>query len=126
MEVQRGVFEMVELLIDLIAARLSYTPIPMQLLETLSILFDHESTFHRKHKNKYSDGSNEKQLGDRVLAHQPSTSQTSSSYSRNDPYGWLCQIINRFVLRDGIVNLMKQFQSEQPLNAAVDDHNRFH
>jgi ubiquitin carboxyl-terminal hydrolase 9/24 len=118
-EVQLGVFDMVELLIDLIAARLSYSPVPVQLLETLAILFDHDSVFQRKHKSKSYDRSLfDKQLGDRILANSPSSS-TFSVYNRNEPYGWLCQIINRFVLKDGIQNLKKQFQNEQPLTAIV-------
>ena len=117
-EVLLGVFDMVELLIDLIAARLFYSPVPVQLLETLAILFDHDSVFHRKHRSKPYDRSlYDKQLGDRALAHSPSS--TYKVYDRNEPYGWLCQIINRFVLNDGVENLKKQFQAEQPLTAAV-------
>lgn len=119
-DVQLGVFDMVELLIDLIAARLSYPPVPVQLLETLAILFDHDSVFHRKHKSRpYEQRSAyEKQLGERVFAHSPSQ-PTFSSYNRNEPYGWLCQIINRFVSKNGLENLKGQFQTEQPLTAIV-------
>ena len=123
-EVQSGVFDMVELLVDLIAARLSYSPVPVQLLETISVLFDHDSVFHRKHRSKpYDRALYDKQLGDRLLAVSPSSSSSSSSsfpnYNRNEPYGWLCQIINRFVSKDGVQNLKKQFASEQPLTAIV-------
>jgi hypothetical protein len=110
---------MVELLIDLIAARLSYYPTPVKLLETLTILFDHDSVFQRKHKSKSYDRSlYDKQLGDRILANAPSTS-TFSVYNRSETYGWLCQIINRFVLKDGIINLKRQFQNEKSLTALV-------
>jgi hypothetical protein len=110
---------MVELLIDLIAARLFYFPVPVQLLETLAILFDHDSVFQRKHKSKSYDRSlYDKQLGERILANSP-TSSTFAVYNRNEPYGWLCQIINRFVLKDGIQNLKAQFKCEQPLTAIV-------
>jgi len=110
---------MIELLIDLIAARLSYFPTPVKLLEILGILFDHDSVFQRKHKSKSYDRSlYDKQLGDRILANPPSTS-TFSVYNRNETYGWLCQIINRFVLKDGIINLKKQFQNEKSLTALV-------
>ena len=110
---------MVELLIDLIAARLSYSPVPVKLLETLVILFDYDSTFNRKHKTKSYDRSlYDKQLADRALANPPSPSPFAV-YSRNETYGWLCQIINRFVLKDGIANLKKQFQNEKSLTALV-------
>ena len=110
---------MVELLIDLIAARLSYFPVPVQLLETLAMLFDPDSVFQRKHDSKSYDRSlYDKQLGERILANSPSSS-TFTVFTRNKSYGWLCQIINRFVLKDGIQNLKKQFKSGQPLTAIV-------
>ncbi|CAF0886485.1 unnamed protein product [Rotaria sordida] len=116
-EIQSGVFEMVELLIDLIAARLSYSPVPVKLLETLSIVFDYDSVFQRKNKTKPYDRSlYDKQLDDRILANPPSTS-TFSVYNRNETYGWLCQIINRFILKDGIINLKAQFQNKKQLTA---------
>lgn len=115
---------MVELLIDFIAARLSYLPTPVKLLETLAILFDHDSVFQRKHRTKSYDRSlYEKQLADRALANPPSIS-AFSVYSRTETYGWLCQIINRFVAKDGIINLKGQFQSDKPLTALV-NRNQF-
>ncbi|CAF4075236.1 unnamed protein product, partial [Rotaria magnacalcarata] len=91
-------------------------PVPIQLLETLAILFDHDSVFQRKHKSKSYDRSlYDKQLGELILAN--SSSPTFSVYNRNEPYGWLCEIINRFILKDGIQNLKIQFKSEQPLTA---------
>lgn len=110
---------MIELLIDLIAARLSYAPVPVKLLETLSIVFNSESTFHQKNRSKPYDRSlYERQLGDRVFSN-PSPSSSFSVYSRNDSYGWLCQIINRFVLKDGLVYIKKQFQNQDKFTATV-------
>lgn len=118
-EIQTGLFDMVELLIDLVAARLAYFPVPVRLLESLAIVFDCESVFQRKHRTEpYDRTSHEKQLGDRMFT-VPSPSFPFSIHSRADSYGWLCAIINRFVLKDGIVNLKRQFQTENPLTAAV-------
>ncbi|CAF1372553.1 unnamed protein product [Rotaria sordida] len=113
--VQLGVFDMVQLLVDLIAARLSYSPVPIQLLQTLAILFDHDSVFQQKNKNRPYDGSlYDKQLGKHILA---KSSSIFSFFNQTEPYGWLREIINRFVLKDGIENLKKQFKSVQPLTA---------
>ncbi|UJR18179.1 hypothetical protein I4U23_005079 [Adineta vaga] len=112
-KVQLGILEMTELLIDLIAARLSYRPVPVQLLETLGILFDPNSVFQTKNKNQPFERSFDiEELNDCRLF-SPSLLSTSSS----DTYGWLCQIINRFVLKDGIKNLKAQFQNHQSLTA---------
>ncbi|CAF4318520.1 unnamed protein product, partial [Rotaria sp. Silwood2] len=114
-EIQLGVFDMVQLLVDLIAARLSYSPVPVQLLETLAILFDHNSVFQQKNKNRPYDSSlYDKQLGEHILA---KSSSIFSVFNQNEPYGWLREIINRFVLNDGIQNLKKQFKSVQSLIA---------
>ena len=117
--VQNGILNLVELLIDLIAARLSYPPVPIKLLEVLSMLFDYNNNFQRRHRTKPYDRSlYDRSLGDRILANPPSGS-TFSVYSRSETCGWLCQIINRFVLRDGIINLKKQFRSGQSLTVLV-------
>ena len=117
---QLGIFEMTELLIDLIAARLSYKPMPVQLLATLAVLFDQNSVFQHKHKKQPFECSfYVKQLGDRFLA-SPSLSSISSIDNSSDQHGWLCQIINRFVLKGGIQNLKGQFQNHQSLTALVD------
>ncbi|CAF4490825.1 unnamed protein product, partial [Rotaria magnacalcarata] len=114
--VQLDVFDMMQLLIDLIAARLAYSPVPTQLLETLAILFDHDSVFQQKNKNRSYDSSHyDEQLGERLLA--KSSLSSFSVSNENEQYGWLREIINRFVLKDGIQNLKKQFKSEQPLTA---------
>ncbi|CAF3468624.1 unnamed protein product, partial [Rotaria sp. Silwood2] len=114
-EIQLGVFDMVQLLVDLIAARLSYSPVPVQLLETLAILFDHNSVFQQKNKNRPYDSSlYDKQLGEHLL---DKSSSIFSVFNQNEPYGWLREIINRFVLNDGIQNLKKQFKSVQSLIA---------
>ena len=110
---------MVELLIDLVAARLSYSPVPVRLVETLAIVFDCESVFQRKHRTEpYYRELHEKQLGDRMFTVPPS-SFPFSMHGRTDSYGWLCEIINRFVLKDGLVNLKRQFQQANPLTGAV-------
>ncbi|CAF1240506.1 unnamed protein product, partial [Rotaria magnacalcarata] len=94
--VQLGVFDMMQLLVDLIAARLAYSPVPTQLLETLAILFDHDSVFQQKNKNRSYNGSHyDEQLGERLLA--KSSSSRFSDSNKNEQYGWLREIINRFV-----------------------------
>ncbi|CAF4179815.1 unnamed protein product, partial [Adineta steineri] len=112
-EVQLGIFEMTELLIDLIAARLSHTPVPVQLLSTLTVLFDPNSVFHQKHENQWFQYSfSDEQLDGRLLSCPSSLLITSS-----DTHGWLCQIINRFVEQNGIQNLKRQFKNHQSLTA---------
>lgn len=114
---------MLELLIDLIAARLAYSPTPVKLLGTLAIVFDQDSVFQRKNRTKSYDRSlYEKQLGDRALANPPSSS-AFSMYSRTEPHGWLCQLINRFVYKDGIVNLKERLRTDISLNASVNSTN---
>ncbi|CAF1311317.1 unnamed protein product [Adineta steineri] len=112
-EVQLSIYEITILLIDLIAARLSYTPVPIQLLSTLAIIFDANSVFHQKHKNQsFQYCFSNEELDDRLLS-CPSFLLITSS----DTHGWLCQIINRFVEQKGIQNLAEQFENHQSFTA---------
>ncbi|CAF1402683.1 unnamed protein product, partial [Didymodactylos carnosus] len=54
--IQNDIYETLKLFIDLVAIRLSYSPpVPVQLLETLSMIFDCNNRFQIKHKRKPYD-----------------------------------------------------------------------
>ncbi|CAF1257892.1 unnamed protein product, partial [Didymodactylos carnosus] len=104
--IQNHVYEILKLFIDLVAIRLSYSPpVPIQLLETLSIIFDCNNEFQTKHRLKpYDYEEFEDKLDDEtILTFQPLTEENS--------YGWLRSLINRFVFNSGIKNLIKQFNN---------------
>jgi hypothetical protein len=110
---------MLELLIDLVAARLSNSRVPVQLLHTLAIVFNHDTVFQRKHRTKsYDPTLYIKQLGERTLAN-PSLNSSFRIHHQHDSYGWLCELINRFVSKNGIIHLKEQFQHGTSLTLTV-------
>lgn len=50
-DIHEGVFNMIQLFVDLVAERLKYAPIPMKLLEILCLVFDPETEFHFKNRS---------------------------------------------------------------------------
>lgn len=54
-DILEGVFNMIQLFIDLISQRLKYTPVPVKLLETLTLVFDPDSEFHFKNRSRKWD-----------------------------------------------------------------------
>ena len=54
-EIHEGVFNMIQLFIDLAAMRLKYQPVPINILTCLSQAFDPESEFHFKNRSRKWD-----------------------------------------------------------------------
>ncbi|CAF4404798.1 unnamed protein product, partial [Didymodactylos carnosus] len=70
---------------------------------TLSMVFDCDNEFQIKHKRKpydYEEFEN-KLDNETILTCQPLTEENS--------YGWLRSLIDRFIVNDGIKNIIKQF-----------------
>ncbi|XP_064624443.1 ubiquitin carboxyl-terminal hydrolase 24-like isoform X2 [Lineus longissimus] len=95
-DIQEGVYTMLQLLVDLVAARLLHKPVPIGLLNVLSMAFNPDTEFHFKNKNRRGDRSWEDKLGvDKMFGVTPTGSM------HKDPFGWLTDLINRFAFRDG-------------------------
>ncbi|ELT87806.1 hypothetical protein CAPTEDRAFT_215537 [Capitella teleta] len=54
-EIQEGIYDMLQLLIDLVAIRLRHEPIPVELLGVIALTFTPETEFHSKNKEKKPD-----------------------------------------------------------------------
>lgn len=63
-DIHEGVFNMIQLFVDLVAERLKYAPIPTKLLESLCLVFDPETEFHFKNRaHKWDRGHYEDVFG---------------------------------------------------------------
>lgn len=63
-DVHEGVFNMIQLFVDLVAMRLKYSPIPLKMLTSLSQAFDPDSEFHFKNRgHKWNRGHYEDLFG---------------------------------------------------------------
>ncbi|XP_076309376.1 ubiquitin carboxyl-terminal hydrolase 24-like isoform X2 [Tachypleus tridentatus] len=105
LEIQKGVYDMLLLLVDLVAARLKHEPVPDKLLSyVLAMVFDPDTEFHEKNKQRPSS-----------TVHWTDVFGAGNTFatSRNatEPCGWLVDIINRFGQRGGFAEIQKHFQS---------------
>lgn len=102
-EIDCGVFDLAELLVDLVGIRLRYPPAPVALLNTLAIIFDTNTTFAQKHKDEQIPSNRVYQLKDNEFLNiLPAKSK--------DSFGWICSLIQRFIAQNGLVNLCNQFE----------------
>ena len=90
-EIQEGIYNMLELFLDLILVRLTNPPIPVTMLTTLALAFDVENDWNYKNRNQISQG-----------RWKPASSPSSANktFTKSKPgtcdYGWLSDLINRF------------------------------
>ncbi|XP_014661859.1 PREDICTED: ubiquitin carboxyl-terminal hydrolase 24-like [Priapulus caudatus] len=110
-EIQEGIYNMLTLFTDLAAARLKHLPVPVRLLETLAVAFDHESEWHYKNKSRRWDKKDhwEDRLGaDNLFAVSP----PANSYK--EPHGLLVNLINKFGEQGGIDMIKRRLEEEEP------------
>ncbi|UJR14109.1 hypothetical protein I4U23_001105 [Adineta vaga] len=109
-EIQMGIFNMTELLVDLVGIRLRYAPVPITLLNTLAIAFDTNTTFSQKHKDKLLPEDRVNQLDDDEFLR--------TNYSNSmESYGWIRSLIQRFIVQNGLKNLQNQFEQMKSSNS---------
>ncbi|XP_068228806.1 LOW QUALITY PROTEIN: ubiquitin carboxyl-terminal hydrolase 24-like [Palaemon carinicauda] len=103
-EIQEGVFNMLDLLTNLVIVRLKHGPVPETLLKNIyALALDSECEWNQKNKHRPSDF-----VGDKAYAE--STSQLES-------YGWLIDLINIFGNRGGFELIASRFASQDQLDA---------
>ncbi|XP_022101626.1 ubiquitin carboxyl-terminal hydrolase 24-like isoform X2 [Acanthaster planci] len=100
-EIQEGIYNMLQLTVDLVAARLKHKPVPVDLLGVLTMVLNPETEFHYKNRSKHWDKLFwEDKFG---MNNTFAVSPPFSSYK--DPCGWLVNLINRFGEKGGFEEL---------------------
>ncbi|CAF0766785.1 unnamed protein product [Adineta steineri] len=100
-EIQCGIFEIIELFVDLVGTRICYPPIPITLLKTLAMTFDTDMKFSQKHKNELLPPRRSYTLKDEDFLREDFDKET---------FGWLRSIIQRFIAQNGLKNIRLQFE----------------
>ncbi|UJR33059.1 hypothetical protein I4U23_020518 [Adineta vaga] len=109
-EIQCGIFEMIELLIDLVGIRICYPPVPIALLNTLAMTFDTNTKFSQKHKNEL--------IPSRRVYTMKDDDFLSEEYD-HETYGWLRSIIQRFLAQNGLDRIRLQFECIKASNSTT-------
>ena len=110
-EIQEGIFNMVELFIDLI---LTYLPqssdagsgIPVSMLNTLALAFDTDNDWNYKNRN---------QTRWEIQARSSNTEEFTDTSTTHD-YGWLCDLVQRFGHGGGFKMITDSIHSMKDLN----------
>ncbi|XP_065183511.1 ubiquitin carboxyl-terminal hydrolase 24-like [Sycon ciliatum] len=103
-DIQEGIFDMTDLLMELVAARLKHGATPVNLLNVLAVTWEQESEFHFKHKRK----------SDSPINLAPTYAVTPSPIYK-DPLRWLLDLMNRFGECGGFQLLCDRITSSEPL-----------
>ncbi|XP_033116308.1 ubiquitin carboxyl-terminal hydrolase 24-like [Anneissia japonica] len=97
-EIQDGIYNMLQLLVTLIATRLQHQPVPTAMLQSLLLAFNLETEFHIKNRMKKAD-----KLHYEEIFGINQTYAISPPYNTyKDPCGWLVNLINKFAENGGI------------------------
>ena len=109
--VQEGIYNMLELFIDLVLVRLPSPSVPTTLLTTLALAFDVENEWNYKHRNQASMGRwQPAQAGIAGAADNHEFTRINGGAA----YGWLCDLINHFGSGGGF-DLLSQCLQRQGL-----------
>ncbi|XP_063056881.1 ubiquitin carboxyl-terminal hydrolase 24 isoform X4 [Engraulis encrasicolus] len=90
-EIHEGIYNMLMLLVELVAERVKQEPIPVGLMAVLTMAFNPDNEYHFKNRMKACQRNWAEVFGeDNMFAVSP-----TSSYQK-EPHGWLVDLVNRF------------------------------
>lgn len=120
-EIHDGIYDMLQLVLELIVARLKYKPVPFGLLDMLTQVFNPETEFQFKNRGKpWSKKYFEGVFGaEDCYAVSPASSSYYTSPSYKDPYGWLVNLINKFAELRGFEEIKKQIETADKVDAPM-------
>ncbi|XP_071800380.1 ubiquitin carboxyl-terminal hydrolase 24-like isoform X2 [Asterias amurensis] len=115
-EIQEGIYNMMQLTVDVVAARLKHKPVPVELLGVLTMVLNPETEFHYKNRSKAWDKN-----------HWEDTFGVGQTYAvpplfntYKDPCGWLVNLVNRFAEKGGMEELKtKALEPFEELDPAI-------
>ncbi|RXN05544.1 ubiquitin carboxyl-terminal hydrolase 24 isoform X3 [Labeo rohita] len=107
-EIHEGIYNMLMLLVDLVAERVKQDPIPIGLMGVLTMAFNPDNEYHFKNRMKACQRNWAEVFGeDSMFAVSP-----SSSYQK-EPHGWLVDLVNRFGEMGGFTAIQCKLNQEE-------------
>ncbi|XP_052775472.1 ubiquitin carboxyl-terminal hydrolase 24-like isoform X3 [Mya arenaria] len=116
-DIHEGIFNMLQLLVDLCVARLKQQPVHQLLMDILAMALNPECEFQYKNKGRRDRTNWEEKLEDGEMY-----SRVVIDTYNKDPYGWLTGLINRFAWKGGfesIKNILESDELDAPSIAAL-------
>eukprot|EP00095_Tigriopus_kingsejongensis_P003305 maker-scaffold355_size198070-snap-gene-0.39 protein:Tk03305 transcript:maker-scaffold355_size198070-snap-gene-0.39-mRNA-1 annotation:"ubiquitin carboxyl-terminal hydrolase 24 isoform x8" len=95
-EIQEGIYDMLDLFIELVLARIGSQPLPTGMLQTLALAFDIKNGWNHTNRDRRS-----RQWERPGQAVSRDFAQPIKNTLRRNEYEWLCDLINLFGERQG-------------------------
>ncbi|KAB1268966.1 Ubiquitin carboxyl-terminal hydrolase 24 [Camelus dromedarius] len=106
-EIHEGIYNMLMLLIELVAERIKQDPIPTGLLAVLTMAFNPDNEYHFKNRMKVSQRNWAEVFGEgNMFAISP------VSTFQKEPHGWVVDLVNKFGELGGFAAIQAKLHSE--------------
>ncbi|XP_075688794.1 ubiquitin carboxyl-terminal hydrolase 24 isoform X3 [Rhinoderma darwinii] len=106
-EIHEGIYNMLMLLVDLVAERIKQEPVPTGLLGVLTMAFNPDNEYHFKNRMKMCQKNWTDVFGEgNTYAVSPATAL------QKEPHGWLVDLVNRFGELGGLTAIQAKLNSE--------------
>ncbi|XP_040263748.1 ubiquitin carboxyl-terminal hydrolase 24 isoform X2 [Bufo bufo] len=107
-EIHEGIYNMLMLLVDLVAERIKQEPVPTGLLGVLTMAFNPDNEYHFKNRMKMCQKNWSEVFGEgNMYAVSP------ASALQKEPHGWLVDLVNRFGELGGLTAIQAKLNSEE-------------
>ncbi|XP_029106559.1 ubiquitin carboxyl-terminal hydrolase 24 isoform X1 [Scleropages formosus] len=107
-EIHEGIYNMLMLLVDLVAERVKQDPVPVGLMGVLTMAFNPDNEYHFKNRLKVCQRNWVEVFGeDCMFAVSPVSSH------QKEPHGWLVDLVNRFGEMGGFAAIQTKLNAEE-------------
>uniref|UniRef100_A0A3Q3MMV0 ubiquitinyl hydrolase 1 n=1 Tax=Mastacembelus armatus TaxID=205130 RepID=A0A3Q3MMV0_9TELE len=108
-EIHEGIYNMLMLLVELVAERVKQDPVPVNLMGVLTMAFNPDNEYHFKNRMKTCQRNWAEVFGDE--AHMFAVSPTNTY--QKEPHGWLVDLVNQFGELGGFTAIQTKLNTEE-------------
>ncbi|XP_075943533.1 ubiquitin carboxyl-terminal hydrolase 24 isoform X7 [Anarhichas minor] len=108
-EIHEGIYNMLMLLVELVAERVKQDPVPVNLMGVLTMAFNPDNEYHFKNRMKACQRNWAEVFGEEANMFAVSP---SNAYQK-EPHGWLVDLVNRFGELGGFTAIQAKLNTEE-------------
>uniref|UniRef100_A0A7N6AT44 ubiquitinyl hydrolase 1 n=1 Tax=Anabas testudineus TaxID=64144 RepID=A0A7N6AT44_ANATE len=108
-EIHEGIYNMLMLLVELVAERVKQDPVPVNLMAVLTMAFNPDNEYHFKNRMKLCQRNWVDVFGEETNMFAVSPSNTY----QKEPHGWLVDLVNRFGELGGFTAIQTKLNTEE-------------
>lgn len=108
-EIHEGIYNMLMLLVELVAERVKQDPVPVNLMAVLTMAFNPDNEYHFKNRMKSCQRNWAEVFGEEANMFAVSPSNTY----QKEPHGWLVDLVNRFGEMGGFSAIQTKLNTDE-------------